>query len=188
MDWEFAVLNYIQNNLRNGWLDIIMPMISMLGAFGAAWIIMALGSLFFKKTKEFGKTLTFTLLFDLIPCNFTFKPIVNRVRPYDLNTTIQIIVPPEIDPSFPSGHTFFAFSAATICFIYNKKLGVCMYILAALIAFSRLYLYVHFPTDVAFGAVLGILSSIGAYYIEKLILKKEHSVKETMPELEKETI
>ena len=63
-----------------------------------------------------------------------------------------------------------------------------MYILAALIAFSRLYLYVHFPTDVAFGAVLGILSSIGAYYIEKLILKKEHSVKETMPELEKETI
>lgn len=177
MDWEFSILNYIQNNIRNDWLDMIMPVISMLGTAGALWIVMALGSLFFKKTREFGKTLTFTLLFDVIPCLFTFKPIVNRIRPYDLNSTVQLIVRPEIDASFPSGHTFFAFSAATICFIYNKKLGVCMYCLAAMIALSRLYLYVHFPTDVICGAVFGILSSIAAYYMEKLILKKKPVLK-----------
>lgn len=182
MDWEFYVLNYLQKNVRNDFLDKLMPLISLLGALGALWVIMAVVALITKKYRRFGRSLAFDLLFSLIPCNLIFKPIVNRIRPYELNSTVQLLVPPEIDPSFPSGHTFFAFSAATICFIYNKKLGICMYILAFAIAFSRLYLYVHFPTDVISGAVLGTITAIIAYKLEGMIFSKEE--KEEIPEQE----
>ncbi len=176
MEWEFQFLNYIQKHIRSDILDFIMPLISYLGTLGAVWILIALISLFTKKYREFGITLSFDLIISLIPCNLIFKPIVNRIRPYVLNNTITLIVPPEIDASFPSGHTFFAFSAATICFIYNKKFGCLLYILAALIGFSRLYLYIHFPTDVFFGAVFGTLTAIGAFYMEKIIFKSDRSL------------
>ena len=169
MDWEFFVLNYIQKYIKNDTLDIIMPLISLLGAVGALWIIMCLGSLLIKKHRRLGRMLFCDLLVNLIACNLIIKPIVNRIRPYDLNSTVNLIVPPEIDPSFPSGHTFFAFGAATICFLYNKKLGLAAYVIAFLIAFSRLYLYIHFPTDVLCGAVFGTLLAFGAAALEKTI-------------------
>ena len=74
--------------------------------------------------------------------------------------------------SFPSGHSSSSFAAATALFIMNKKTGVCAYVLAFLIAFSRLYNYVHFPSDVICGIILGILSALLIYFIfKKLGLK-----------------
>ena len=174
MDIEFYILNYIQKNIKNDMLDIIMPVISLLGTIGAIWLILCFGSLFSKKHKRLGRMLFCDLLVNLIACNLIIKPIVNRIRPYEMNSTIQLIVPPEIDPSFPSGHTFFAFGSATICFMYNKKLGIASYILAFLMAFSRLYLYVHFPTDVLFGAIFGTLMAFAAAKLEKTVFEKHY--------------
>lgn len=177
MDWEFYILNYIQNNFRNGFLDTIMPYISMIGMAGVLWILIAVISLITQKYRAFGKSLTFYLIFAFIICNLIFKPIVNRMRPYELNSMIHLIVPPEIDPSFPSGHTFFAFGTATVFFIYNKKIGIFMYILSSAIAISRLYLYVHFPTDVIFGMILGIITAIVSHQIDKIIFSKNNTNK-----------
>ncbi len=177
MDWEFYILNYIQNNFRSDLLDAVMPFISLLGAAGVLWILIAVISLITKKYRRFGKSLVFYLIFAFIICNLIFKPVVNRIRPYELNTMINLLVSPEIDASFPSGHTFFAFGTATVFFIYNKKAGICMYILASAIAASRLYLYVHFPTDVLFGMILGIITAVVSYKIEKFIFSDNNKNK-----------
>ena len=173
MDWEFMILNYIQNHIRNHFLDKVMPLISLLGAAGALWIIICIAALLIKRHRRLGRLLACDLAVNLIACNLIIKPIVNRIRPYEMNQTIQLIVSPEIDPSFPSGHTFFAFGAATVCFIYNKKLGLAMYAAAFLIAFSRLYLYIHFPTDVFFGAVLGTVMAFAAARFEEMIFEQK---------------
>ena len=89
---------------------------------------------------------------------------------WGLITLIALIIRKHRPFGSPSGHTFFAFSSATICFIYNKPFGIAMYMLSACIAFSRLYLYVHFPTDVLFGVVFGVLTALEVYYLEKHFL------------------
>lgn len=169
MDWEFYILNYIRYNLHSDMLDYVMPFVSLLGAAGALWIAIAVIALLTEKYRSFGKSLSFYLILGFIICNLITKPVVNRIRPYELNSTVQLLVSPEIDASFPSGHTFFAFGTATVFFIYNRKLGIFMYILALLIAVSRLYLYVHFPTDVIFGIIFGVITAIVSYKIGKPI-------------------
>ena len=175
MDWEFVILNFIQDNIRNPVLDKIMPFISMLGALGIVWIVWTIICLITKKYRRLGTRLSAALILTLIVCSGILKPIVSRLRPYELNSTIQLTVKPEFDTSFPSGHTFFAFSVATVCFMYNKQLGIIMYLFAFLMAFSRLYLYVHFPTDVIFGAVFGIITGIIAGKLENYIFEKEQN-------------
>lgn len=170
MEWEFYLLNYIQEHFHNDFLDKLMPLISMLGFLGILWVVIAAAALITKKYRAFGISLSVDLLVNLVICNAILKPIVNRIRPYDLNNTVSLLVAAEIDPSFPSGHTFFAFGAATVFFFYNKKVGILMYLLAAAIAFSRLYLYIHFPSDVAFGAFFGIITAVIAHYMEKMVM------------------
>ena len=172
MDWEFNILNHIQRNIRNDTLDKIMPLLSPMYVLGGIMLLVVIVTFFIKKTRNFCRSLTITLITGLIPCNLIFKPIVARLRPYQLNTNIKLLVAPEIDASFPSGHTFFSFAFATVCFLYNKKLGIAMYILAFIMAFSRLYLYVHFPTDVIFGALLGVLTAVIVCRCENMFLKK----------------
>ena len=99
------------------------------------------------------------LILGLIVCNMILKPWVARIRPYDLQEQLGNIIPLLIerqhDFSFPSGHTIASFEAATVLMLHNKKLGIPALILACLIAFSRLYLYVHYPTDVITSVILG---------------------------------
>lgn len=168
MDWEFYILNYIRQNLTNDFLDKVMPFVSMLGN-GVLWVLIAVVCLAVRKTRTFGRTLSVYLVLGLTCCNLILKPIIQRIRPYDLNHTIALIVKAESDYSFPSGHTFFAFGFATVVFMYNKLLGLIAYLAAIVIALSRLYLYVHFPTDVICGAIFGILIALAAYSIDKML-------------------
>lgn len=175
MEWEFYILDFIHTYFSNPVMDVVMKFVSFLGSLGMIWIVITIILLVTKKYRTLGRSLAINLGLNFIACNLIIKPIVARLRPFEFNQSINLIVSTPIDPSFPSGHTLFAFAAATIFFVYNKKIGLFMYLFACVMAFSRLYLYVHFPTDVAFGAVLGILLAIISYMLEKSVFKPKQN-------------
>ncbi len=169
MDFEFYILDYIQSNFRTELLDKIMPIVSFMGKLSWIWVVIAIVCLFTKKFRRLGISLSSDLIFNLIAGNLIIKTIVARPRPCTLNKTVELISSVPFDTSFPSGHTLSAFGAATIIFIYNKWLGIIAYLFAFIMAFSRLYLYVHFPTDILFGAIFGITFAVISYFITKPI-------------------
>ena len=170
-DIEFAILDGIAA-MHTEWLDTLLPAISSFGDKGIGWIILSVVLCAIPKYRKAGITMGLALIFCLLIGNITLKPLIARARPYSYFPDMQLLVAPLSDFSFPSGHTFASFAAATALFLYHKKAGTCAYILAAVIAFSRLYLYVHFPTDIAAGMILGLLSGWIAYHIINLIQRK----------------
>ena len=120
------------------------------------------------------------LLIGLLVCNVTLKPLIARPRPYDyqlehFGRTISLLIAAPHDFSFPSGHTLASFEAATVLMLNNRKLGIPATILAALIAFSRLYLYVHYPTDVICALIMGIaFGFLGNLLVKKITQKIAH--------------
>ncbi len=178
MNIEFEILNFIRENLSCAPMDAIMKFITFFGDGGWFWIVLALVLTLIPKTRKIGITVCISLLFSLVFCNLTIKPLVARTRPYDVLKTIEIIIEAPRDYSFPSGHTSISFAGAVAVFAYNKKWGSMALIFAALIAFSRLYLYVHFPTDVLAGALLGSFCAVLAYYTGKLVFRHFDTKKE----------
>ena len=151
---DTAILNFIYDNLHSPWLNALMPVITNIGQF--LWFPLAAILLISKKYRKAGLALCAAILINLILCNLILKPAVARIRPYDVNTAIQLLIPTPTDFSFPSGHTSLSFSAASALFFSRKKLWIPAFVIALLVAFSRLYLYVHYPTDVLAGMLLGI--------------------------------
>ena len=172
MDWEFLLLDFIQKYLKSDFMDTAMKTVSLLGKLCLLWILLAVVTTCIKKTRRFGLTLASDIALNLLAGNLIIKPIVCRPRPCWLNRTVEMITSVPTDYSFPSGHTMFAFGAATIIFCYHKGWGIAAYVFAALMGLSRMYLYVHFPTDVLFGAVFGILIAILTYYLFNLLFPK----------------
>ncbi len=168
-DIEFKILNFIHENLSSPLMDDIMRFITFFGDGGWFWIVLALTLLVIPKTRKIGVTVCISLLLSLILCNLTIKPLVARTRPYDILKTIEIIIDAPHDYSFPSGHTSISFAGAVAVFAHNKKWGIGAIVFALLIGFSRLYLRVHFPTDVLAGALLGSFCAVLAYYIGRWI-------------------
>ena len=172
--FDLPILDWLRANVSCGFLDKIMPMVTVLGDGGLFWIVTALLLLLFRKTRRTGLSVAFALLMGLLLCNIIMKPAFGRIRPYDyqlehFGLTIPLLVERSHDFSFPSGHTIASFEAATALLLCNKKLGIPSLVLAVLIAFSRLYLYVHYPTDVLTSVVLGIgLGALGTYFAKKL--------------------
>ncbi len=163
---DFAILDLIQN-LRCGILDNILAFITHIGDMGAVWIGLGIMLLFFKKYRICGIMMLVSLLVCAILTSGVIKPLVGRLRPFQIAQITPYIAPPG-GFSFPSGHTSSSFTAAFSLFFYSKKEGIAAIVLATLIAFSRLYFYVHFPTDVLVGAILGILC---AFLTNKLLSK-----------------
>lgn len=170
--FEFAVLDFIQNNIANDFLDFIMPKITALGNAGVLWIILTVIFLISKKYRSTGWVMLIALVLDLILCNIILKPLVARTRPYDINTAFELLIPAQHDYSFPSGHSAASFAAVSAMYFTKCSLWKPAVFVAAAIAFSRLYLYVHFPTDVAAGILLGILSGLAAVKIYKRLFLK----------------
>lgn len=151
--------------MRNSFFDPFMLFLSYLGDNGLLWITAGVVFLLFSKTRRLGVCLLFSLLINLVIVNISIKPLVARMRPFEYVKDISLLIPKPTDYSFPSGHTSSSFAAATSVFLHSRKLSLIAFALACLIGFSRLYLYVHFPTDVFCGALFGIFSSLIAYKI-----------------------
>jgi undecaprenyl-diphosphatase len=165
--WELGILDWIGRNLQNSFFDGIMPWVSFLGNVGWFWILLALLLLLNKPTRKAGLTMALALVFSLLLANIVLKPLTARIRPFDVNTAVRLLIDAPHDFSFPSGHTQASFAAAAALFHYYKKAGIGALILAALIAFSRLYLYVHYPSDVLAALLFGILLGNLAYQAVK---------------------
>lgn len=156
MNIEFSILDWIQTYLACPALDWLMVFLSRMGDSGFIWIIITVILLIPRRTRRYGLTSAAALLFSLLICNLGLKPLVMRERPF-VGREIDLLVEAPQDYSFPSGHTSSSFASATALASHGRSWGIAAYILAALIAFSRLYLYVHFPSDVAAGMLIGLL-------------------------------
>ena len=171
--FDLPILNWIMANLWCPFLDAVMPVITVLGDAGIFWIALAAVFLLLPKHRKMGLSMGVALMMGLVICNMILKPVVGRIRPYDyqlefFQKTIPLLIERQHDFSFPSGHTIASFEAAVAMLICNKKLGIPAMILAVLIAFSRMYLYVHYPTDVIASVILGTgLAFLGVFLVNK---------------------
>lgn len=170
-DWELDLLHWFQS-IHNTVLDWLVPKITMLGNAGWFWIAVTLLLLFLPLNRKMGVQAAISLILTVIICNIILKPSIMRCRPCWLEPEIQLLVKVPHDYSFPSGHSNASFAVATAIFTRNKKLGIPALILAAAIAISRLYVFVHWPTDVLVGTLTGICGGIISYFIVNLIYKK----------------
>ena len=171
---ELQVLDALQT-IHNPVLDTLMCAITRLGDAGIFWILLCMVLLILPKTRRSGVILMAALLVDLVICNGILKPLVHRIRPFDVKTGIELLVKRPTDYSFPSGHTAASFASVTALYLAGeKKLWIPALVLAVLIAFSRLYLYVHYPTDVLGGVVAGLAAGALGYWLVKKVseLKK----------------
>ena len=168
-DFDKALLDFIQANIKTEFLDVVMPYITMLGNGGIIWIIAGIILVFIKKHRAIGFTVLLALVLCLLIGNLGIKPLITRLRPFDVYPHVTLLIPRPHDFSFPSGHTMSSFAAATVLFWNYKRIGICALIIAILIAFSRLYLYVHYPTDVLGGIIIGVGIAAAAAFIVKTI-------------------
>lgn len=169
---ELGILDWIQTHLQCAFLDWFFPLITKLGDSGIFWILTAVVLLLFKKTRRTGLMMGLALIFGLIVGNLTMKPLIARIRPYDVNAGVTLLVERLHDFSFPSGHTLASFEGAVVLMLRDRRLGTPAMLLAVLIAFSRLYLYVHYPTDVLAGMLLGTLFAFLAVHIVDALFHK----------------
>lgn len=155
-DMDIKLLSLIQRRLRCSFLDKVMPMITSLGTCGVIWGAIML--IFFRlpRYRRMGLILFVTLVFCAMITNIILKLMVARPRPCHIFIEIPLLIERPMDFSFPSGHTMSSFAAATVIIHTNQTLGLIAFALAILISFSRLYLFVHFPSDVLAGILFGI--------------------------------
>lgn len=167
---EFAILDWIQGNLRCGFLDWLMRAASRLSDHGEVWIGLAVVLLFIKGQRKAGLGVGTALMLDYLSCNLFLKPLVGRVRPCVVNSAVELLLAVPADASFPSGHTAASFASVFALYFSGSWLWKPSAVLASLIAFSRLYLYVHWPTDILGGILLGAaVGWLGAKSVEKAI-------------------
>ncbi|MBW6411512.1 phosphatase PAP2 family protein [Clostridium weizhouense] len=163
--FDDRILNFIQENLRSPIMDRVIPFITSLGNGGFIWIAIAIIFIITKKYRKYGLIMIPTLIICGLIGDVTIKPLVGRERPFNITEGIELLIKAPTGFSFPSGHTMSSFAAAAIISKANNKFGILAFILAALIGFSRMYLYVHYPSDVLVGCILGIIFSSIIYKI-----------------------
>lgn len=177
---DYAVLNFLQDHLRCGFLDGFFRFVTGFGAGGIFWMALAALFLCFRRTRKMGLCMGIALALGALSANLLLKPLVARVRPYENPEYLHLIrvtrdelisrVPPDF--SFPSGHALSSVECGLSIFFQNRKLGVPALILGFLVAFSRLYLYMHYFTDVLASAVLGAGFAVAAFFLGGWIARK----------------
>lgn len=161
---DLSILLFIQEHLRFAWMNDFWAFITHFGDGGIFWIVLTLALMIPKRTRKAGIVAACSLLLGFLITNVTLKPLVDRVRPYNYSDVIIPLGRIPVESSFPSGHTCASFACALIYVrMLPKKCGISLLVLAVLISLSRLYLCVHFPTDVLGGFLVALFSSMLVY-------------------------
>lgn len=155
--FDVYILTIIKKYLKNKYLDLIMKYITKLGDMGLVWFIISLMLLISKTYRGIGLIIIFALMISVLLGEGIIKHSVRRVRPFIDKEDVTLIIGKPITYSFPSGHTMSSFAATSVLSFYFTKYSLIFLILASAIAFSRVYLYVHYPTDIVAGIILGII-------------------------------
>lgn len=168
-DWDSQFLLFLQEHVRNSALDPIMKTVTMLGNTGWFWLVLIAVLLIFRKTRKIGLASLTAIVVNFVINNLLIKNLVSRMRPYEAVLGLERIIEKQSEYSFPSGHTSTAFAVSCmILFMLPKEkkwIGIIFLVLAAVISFSRLYVGVHYPTDVIAGALGGFLISLVLYLL-----------------------
>ncbi|OPJ63846.1 phosphatase PAP2 family protein [Clostridium oryzae] len=173
-DFDAAILLFIKNNMHSYLMDKTMIFMTRLGNGGLIWFVICILLILSKRYRRAGFTALTALVITTILGEGIIKHIVRRARPFTNIEDMKLLIARPISYSFPSGHTGASFAAATVLSKYFKKYSLFIFVLAVLIAFSRLYLYVHYPTDVLAGVILGIISGIMANsFVNKYVYKRK---------------
>lgn len=168
-----SILQFIQMNMRSSIGDKIMIGLTCLGNGITIWSIIGLALILSKKYRKYGFMIIAALILCYLVGNLTIKPIVARTRPFDAMPLLgKLLIKAPKDFSFPSGHTMCSFASSIVIYNMNKKIGIFTLILSFLIGFSRLYLYVHYPSDVFGGMIIGIFVGIITIIIFKKMRNK----------------
>lgn len=167
---DSSIIMWIQQNLRTPLINYIMVFITHLGDGGLIWIGISALFMFFSKTRKVGLMILSAVLLSFVINNVMLKNFVARLRPYDVINGLVPLINKPLDFSFPSGHTGAAFAAASVIFARcNKILGVNSLLLASAIGFSRIYVGVHYPSDVMCGMLNGIFIAIIVLIVSDII-------------------
>lgn len=177
--FDFSILYWIQNHIVCNFLTPIMKAITTAGNGGIIWIILCLVLIAVKKTRWIGITALLSLALVSILNNEIIKSIVERPRPFT-HVDIELLIAAPGGFSFPSGHTSSSFATATAIFLKDKKIGTAALIFAALMGFSRMYFFVHFPSDVFVGMIEGILMAIIVTHLVDYARKKHSSTSDKL--------
>ena len=164
IDWQSAV--------DCAFLDKVLPLLTVLGNYSLLWLAVAAIMLFFPAYRRCSLAIFLALLFCLLAGSLCLKPLIDRPRPFEVESTILLLISAPADASFPSGHTMHSVAAATVIFCTNRRLGIAALIVALLIAFSRFYLLVHYPTDILAGMALGFCLGLAAWKSSCVIIHK----------------
>ncbi len=168
-----SVLLWIQEHIRRDFLDPVISLITHLGDAGWFWILLSALLLFSKKYRKIGLTGLIALFIGFLITNLWLKNMVMRIRPYEVIEGLTLIGRKAHDFSFPSGHSTASMAASTVFLVLMpKKFGIAAFLLGIFICFTRLYIGIHYPTDVLAGMLIGFAAAFAAIWIMK---KREHS-------------
>lgn len=169
MPFECWFLRWMRHYTKSRFGDYFMPRVTRLGDYGALWIAMALIMLCFRRTRQPAVQMLLTLAVESLLCNTLLKPLIGRPRPFELSSKVRPLIPPPSDRSFPSGHTASSIAAAASLWLAGSPLWKAALPMALLIAWSRMYICVHFVTDILGGIGTGLLSAaFGKALMERL--------------------
>lgn len=155
---ELEILHAIQG-LHNEWLNAVMIFFSTIGNGGMVWIVISVVLALIPRTRRCGFAMMVSMALTFLFGNLLLKNLIARPRPFMVDDSVALLIPNPSEYSFPSGHTANSFAAAVVIFGHYRKAGIGAFLVAAVIAFSRMYLFVHYPTDILGGIALGTLDA-----------------------------
>ena len=163
LNFESNILLFLQNNVRNLLLNVFFIPFTVSNNVGIPCFIIIAIFLYFKKLRKVGILMGISLALEFIFANLIIKNVVSRIRPYEVIDGLTFLVNKPHDYSFPSAHTGSAFALAVVIFmVMDRKYGIIAIVIASLMGFSRLYVGVHYPSDVIGGIIIGTITSFTA--------------------------